>query len=364
MSSDPKKDMVTKAIAKGVCFVLRKPVSSEGLKNVWQHVYLYKKRLQNIRNKNENINSTNADLLEIRCQVSNLSKENKRVEIARRSTLIEPKSKQVRESDHIHNDIEKMPLLKENDKQELKRKRTSEATSISDKETSSKVKPFEGKGKEIKTEEGTLEENYNLRRYPDLRLKFEEVINTPDKKGLCIEAERLVHMTRAPKIEEVNDQFEGKLISFQTRSDVGNEASRVGEKSANCHPGIPSISETKHSRPDSHKQLGQSLEKDANHEVTDSGQVYMKLTNGFQETNIKKEKNLSEDYSPEQFKLPLVPTGKKKKPNQPQSTSDMAVEVVQIKKENVKFNVEPTASDRIGSYSGGNSPPMEKELKL
>ncbi|CAI9756043.1 unnamed protein product [Fraxinus pennsylvanica] len=43
-SSTENRDLVKKALAKGVCFFLRKPISSENLKNVWQHVYASSKR--------------------------------------------------------------------------------------------------------------------------------------------------------------------------------------------------------------------------------------------------------------------------------------------------------------------------------
>ncbi|XP_070671521.1 two-component response regulator ORR21-like [Malus domestica] len=39
MSSEVNIDVAKKALAEGACFFLQKPVSSEDLKNVWQHAY-------------------------------------------------------------------------------------------------------------------------------------------------------------------------------------------------------------------------------------------------------------------------------------------------------------------------------------
>lgn len=53
MSSEVNIDVARKALAEGACFFLQKPVSSEDLKNVWQHAY------RKVRNPRRDTHKTN-----------------------------------------------------------------------------------------------------------------------------------------------------------------------------------------------------------------------------------------------------------------------------------------------------------------
>ncbi|KAL0463531.1 UNVERIFIED_CONTAM: Two-component response regulator ORR26 [Sesamum latifolium] len=95
-------NVVEKAMSKGACFFLKKPISDKNLKNVWQHAYR-KSTNENSRRRKREVKG-NADQ-EAELQGAKPEGKGKVLEIVNDITLHEPESEQVGDSDHIENNV-------------------------------------------------------------------------------------------------------------------------------------------------------------------------------------------------------------------------------------------------------------------
>ncbi|KAL2518986.1 Response regulatory domain-containing protein [Abeliophyllum distichum] len=200
MSSTVNRDLVEEAMTKGACFFLKKPISSDTLKNVWQHVYR-KRRCQNNNDQKEVI-KTEADQ-EIDSEGATIEQEGNVFKIDRESNFCEPKKEQVGDSEQIENDlgglvdkrrskksseirIKRSRSTKNNKLGELKRTCNNDGNKKKIRAAGSRsaqdMKPL-GKGKGINVKKPRTQWT------PELQLKFEEVISSLGEKGVACERE-------------------------------------------------------------------------------------------------------------------------------------------------------------------------------
>ncbi|KAL2546250.1 two-component response regulator ARR14-like [Forsythia ovata] len=241
MSSTVNRDLVEEAMTKGACFFLKKPISSETLKNVWQHVYR-KRRCQNNNDQKEVI-KTEADQ-EIDSECATIEQEGNVFKIDRESNFCEPKKEQVGDSEQIENDlgglvdkkrskksseirIKRSRSTKNNKLGELKRtcsnegnkKKTRAAGSRSAQDNPNNVKPL-GKGKGINVKKPRTQWT------PELQLKFEEVISSLGEKDAC--STRVLERMNVPNLTQ--RQVARHLQEFIKESVVSDTGKKYATK--------------------------------------------------------------------------------------------------------------------------------------